>query len=336
LKIITKVALLYLDTKRDDNAAILLPMNPQQRAMTEDTITKNYFISKRESNKIYSSDTFTEFLKTNAMKIEGLQQIASFYEVSDEWEKATAEQTFNIMHYFDLLLMVKKQSKKDHVWISFYEGLHRHAALMMCLIFSKLDLVANEVTYGSMTAEYIRTKVSIKEITQPNKTPVEQLIGVYIDKDIKAPMLTTLVTIEAFVPNLQISDIKNGDLDLLLKASWTYSENISNTKRTSAKKNMMISLADILDTIGKMSKPEDQNNENLWLFLTDTFKRQIDLTFSAHLQNMTKENDNNYACHQYSEKLKGQKWSKYSSDGMNSRLRRDYTKTLPLAGGKKN
>ncbi len=36
----TKVALLYLDKKSDDNVAILLPMNPQQRAMTKDTITK--------------------------------------------------------------------------------------------------------------------------------------------------------------------------------------------------------------------------------------------------------------------------------------------------------
>ena len=108
----TKVALLYLDTKSDDNTAILLPMNPQQRAMTEDTITKNYFPSKSESNKIYSSDTFTEFLKTNAMTKEGLQQIASFYEVSDEWEKATTEQTFEIKHYFNLLLMVKKQARQ--------------------------------------------------------------------------------------------------------------------------------------------------------------------------------------------------------------------------------
>ncbi len=63
----TKVALLYLDKKSDDNVAILLPMNQQQRAMTEDTFTKNYFPSKSESNKIHSSDTFTEFLKTNAM-----------------------------------------------------------------------------------------------------------------------------------------------------------------------------------------------------------------------------------------------------------------------------
>ncbi len=169
----------------------------------------------------------------------------------------------------------------------------------------------------------------------PNKTPVEQLIGIYIDEDIKAPMLTTLVTVKAFIPNLQVSDIKNGDLDLLLKASWTYSENISKTKRTSANKSMTISLADILDTIGKMSKPEDTNNENLQPILTDTFKRQTNLTLSAHLQNMTKENNNNYACYQYSDKLKGEKGSKYSLDGMNSKLRRDYAKTLPLTGAKK-
>jgi hypothetical protein len=50
---------------------------------------------------------------------------------------------------------------------------------------------------------------------------------------------------------------------------------------------------------------------------------------------MTKESNNNYACYQYSDKLKGQKWSKYSSYGMNSRLRRDYAKTLPLTGAKK-
>jgi hypothetical protein len=39
----TKVALLYLDKKSNDNAVILLPKNSQQRAMTDDTITKNYF-----------------------------------------------------------------------------------------------------------------------------------------------------------------------------------------------------------------------------------------------------------------------------------------------------
>jgi hypothetical protein len=205
------------------------------------------------------------------MTQKGLQAIATYYGVTDEWCEATTGQTFNIKHYFDLLLLVKKQSKKGHVWISFYEGLHRHAALMMCLLCSKHDLVNNKVKYGSLSAEYITTKVSIKGINQPTKTPLEQLIGIYIDEDIKAPMLTTLVTIKAFIPKLQVSDLKHDDLDFLLKASWTYSENISNTKRTLADKSMTISLADILDTIGKMSKPQDQNNRKHRPILTDTF-----------------------------------------------------------------
>ncbi len=38
-----------------ENEVILQPMNPQQRSMTDDTITKNYFPSNSETNKIYSS-----------------------------------------------------------------------------------------------------------------------------------------------------------------------------------------------------------------------------------------------------------------------------------------
>ncbi len=108
------------------------------------------------------------------MTKKGQQAIATYYEVTDECCDATTGQTFNIKHYFELLLLVKKQSKKDHVWISFYEGLHRHAALMMCLLCSKLNLVTNKVKYGSLSAEYITTKVSIKGIKQTTKTPLEQ------------------------------------------------------------------------------------------------------------------------------------------------------------------
>jgi hypothetical protein len=269
------------------------------------------------------------------MTKKGLQAIATYYEVTDEWCDATTGQTFNIKHYFDLLLLVKKQSKKDHVWISFYDGLHRHAALMMCLFCSKLNLMTNEVKYGSLSAEYITRKVSIKGIKQQTKTPLGQFIGIYIDEDIKVPMLTMLVTLRAFVPKLQVTDLEHGDLDSLLKALWTYSENLSNTKRTSADKSMMISLAEILDTIGKMSKPQDRNNRKHWPILTFTIKRQIDLTLPIHLSNMDQEDNNNYACYKYSDKLTGKKQRKYSLDGMNSKLRGAFAKTLPLAGQKK-
>jgi hypothetical protein len=41
------------------------------------------------------------------------------------------------------------------------------------------------------------------------------LNGIFIDKIIKAPMLTTMVIIKAFVPKSEVSNIKRGDLDLL-------------------------------------------------------------------------------------------------------------------------
>ncbi len=159
--------------------------------------------------------------------------------------------------------------------MSSYEGLHRHAALMMCLLCSKIDLMSNEVNHGSLTADYFKTKFTIKEFKEPDKSPLTQLQGIFIDKNIKTPMLTTLVTIKAFVWRLAVENIKYGDLDSLLKASRTYSENISITKRTLADKSMTISLADILETIGKMSTAEARNDDKRRPLLKDTFKKQV-------------------------------------------------------------
>jgi hypothetical protein len=145
-------------------------------------------------------------------------------------------------------------------------------------------------------------------------------------------MLTTLVTIKAFIPKLEVSAIKQGDLDLLLKVSRTYSENISITKRTSANKNMTVTLADILETIKKMSKAKSQNDERHRLVPTETFKKQVDTTLSLHLKNMKMENDNNYQCYKFSDKLRGEKWRKYTMDALNMAVRDDFIKTLSFLG----
>jgi hypothetical protein len=68
------------------------------------------------------------------MTEDGLIAEAKYYGVNDEWKNTTPGHPFSIKHYYNLLLMVKKLSTKDHIWMSFYEGLYRHAALMMCLL----------------------------------------------------------------------------------------------------------------------------------------------------------------------------------------------------------
>jgi hypothetical protein len=253
-------------------------MNPQQRSMADDTITKNYFPSNSDTKKHFSSTEFIDLLRTNAMTKDGLIAAAKYYGVNDEWNNATSGQSFRIKHYYKLLLMVKKLSTKDHIWMSFYEGLHRHAALMMCLLCSKIDLVSNKVNHDSLTANYFKMKISIKEFKEPDKSTLEQLERMFIDEDVKAPMLTTLVIIRAFIPRIMVSKIKHGDLEVLLKASLTYSENISITKRTSADKSMTIRLIDILETIEKMSKPAAWNDDQVRPLLTGTFKKQVDVT----------------------------------------------------------
>jgi hypothetical protein len=44
-------------------------------------------------------------------------------------------------------------SKEDHVWISFVEALHQHAAIVMCLMCSEFDLVGNYIEQGSFEKE---------------------------------------------------------------------------------------------------------------------------------------------------------------------------------------
>jgi hypothetical protein len=182
----TDISLCFvLDEQVTENETILQPMNPQQILMTKDKITKNYFPSNSDKNKIYSSTKFKEFLTTNAMTENGLMEIATFYDVKDQWSNATSGQSFTINHYYELLLMVKKSSAKDNIWMSSYEGLHRHAALMMCLLCSKIDLVSNKVNHGSLPADYFKTKFTIKEFKEPVKSPLAQLQGIFSDKKSK-------------------------------------------------------------------------------------------------------------------------------------------------------
>ncbi len=58
--------------------------------------------------------------------------------------------------YFYLLLTVKYQSDKDYIWISFYEGLHRHAALLLSLTSAAFNLTENEIKFKSLTKDYFR------------------------------------------------------------------------------------------------------------------------------------------------------------------------------------
>ena len=90
----------------------------------------------------------------------GEEKIVKYFGLTDEWAtiKVKAQQKGYISDsassYFILLLTVKYQSKKDNIWMSFYEGLHRHAALLLSLTSSSFNLTKNEIKFKSLTSEF--------------------------------------------------------------------------------------------------------------------------------------------------------------------------------------
>ncbi len=85
------------------------------------------------------SDKFKKLLATDASTNEGQDFIAAYYGI-DNWvqlqergDKAGLIKD-QADSYFYLLKSVKAKSNKDNIWISFYEGLHRHVAVLITLL----------------------------------------------------------------------------------------------------------------------------------------------------------------------------------------------------------
>ncbi len=83
--------------------------------------------------------------------------------------------------YFFLLLTVKYRSDKDNR-ISFYEGLHRHTALLLSHTSSAFNLTKNEIKFKSLTFEFFRQQ-EIENFKNDSKAPHEQLSDIFDGKE---------------------------------------------------------------------------------------------------------------------------------------------------------
>jgi hypothetical protein len=88
----------------------------------------------------------------DATTYKGQKTIARYYNVYDKWV-ALENRDDKINKYYDVLLLVKTHSKKDTVWVSFIEGLHRHAATIACLLCMKFDYDNNIISLGSLDVD---------------------------------------------------------------------------------------------------------------------------------------------------------------------------------------
>jgi hypothetical protein len=121
----------------------MIRLNPQQ--LQNKSVTQNLFPPKEDYfSKLFTSN-YKVFLETNATTVEGMQLVARHYGVEEEWKSYlnVSSQDNRDKDYYKLLHIIKTLSKQDNLWISFVEGLHRHAAIVMCLTCSTFDLEDN-------------------------------------------------------------------------------------------------------------------------------------------------------------------------------------------------
>jgi hypothetical protein len=112
--------------------------------------------------------------------------------------------------YFYLMKSVKSKSNKNNVWISFYEGLHHHAALLITLLSAVFNPTKNVFQNKALTASYFREQ-QLNHYKEDTKTPHKRLRDIF-HKKIKAPMLTKPFGIKCIVPKQRVTTPTKNDV----------------------------------------------------------------------------------------------------------------------------
>jgi hypothetical protein len=131
---------------------------------------------------------FKQFLSINRTTEDGQNAIAQHYSVLDEWT-ASKHEGDHVDTYFGLLLLVKTKSKNDKVWISFIEGLRRHAAIFASLLCMKFGFSNNIIIPGSLQLDDFE-KAQILHYKNPGVTPRQQS-ALIVGNNFDALMLNT-------------------------------------------------------------------------------------------------------------------------------------------------
>ena len=125
---------------KTNNIVELTPLNPNVSLGKDDFLQRAVFPVDDKLHTLVHSDEFKQLLLTDASTDDGQAFLATYYGIND-WanikQRLILDKGENLAsRYYYLLHLVKVQSKKDNVWINFYEGLHRHASLLITLLLA--------------------------------------------------------------------------------------------------------------------------------------------------------------------------------------------------------
>ncbi len=232
----------------------------------------SFFPPNKDFYENIQGEKFARLLTSNATTDKGLETIARYYDVYDEWV-ALEHCEDKIEKYYELLFLVKTKSKNDNVWVSFIEGLHRHAATIACLLCIKFDYDKNIINLGSLDLDDFKN-ADVPHYKDPGYNP-RQCLLLILNGDTEAPMLTSLFTFQACIPK----EI-DGDIQPIMDNLRAYSEWVSISKIDSAQKTISKTLWSWLSDMMKYSAPTRRNCHDIcpqWLD-TDMFTYQDNMT----------------------------------------------------------
>jgi hypothetical protein len=163
---------------------------------------------------IYFTELFAKdyrtFLETNATTEDGMQYVAKHYGVEAQWKSYLdgCRQNNRAKDYYRLLQIVKTLSNEDYVWISFVEGLHQHAVIVMYLTCLVFDLEDNNIENGLLIRKDFKL-AGVPHYKKPETSPMDVLNAI-LNNRFEAPMLMTAFLVQVLVPkhkNFQIDTL---------------------------------------------------------------------------------------------------------------------------------
>ena len=261
-------------------------------------------------------------MKTNATTEEGMKIVADQYDVQDHWQNYLADNGDKHTQrekYDNLLMIVKTKSKSDNIWVSFIEGLHRHTAILFCMMCSYFNC-HNVIKLGSLSMKHFK-QAAIPHFQKNLQKPKDHLEDI-LQGNFQADMLMKPFRVQVFYPI--DTDEAPPDLNKVTKSLQTYSRWIYESKISSASKTLPKLLSTAILEVMNYSK----KHPKLQPKPKHVFTYQKDQTVQAYhtflVQNKT---DRSYG---YSTILSSEVWKKYIANPFDETATQKYLQETTL------
>ena len=311
----------------------MIRLNPVK--VGEESVTRGLFPKQKDLATFVRSEEFKEILDTDAITEEGERKIAKYFNVETKWislledyEEQDGKTTLSgFKRYFELLFLVKSESKRDEVWFSFFEGMHRHAAIVAGLLCSKFNHMTNELKLGSLTLKDFSGDTVLKSYKDPGIS-VEDHLNKIMTKQLDPPMFTNTFHLSAYIPKHVIGDKQDATTFItgaIYQSTW-----ISNFKRSSATTTLSKNLSKWLETTQQHSTKHTRNCSGYRPLLGEGHDMllQKETSVSTFKTAISKFEQKDWVAYKYPDCLRGPAWDGYVGNPFDITARKDFVMTI--------